>query len=50
MADKKKKPGETTVSIPKEQHDRIKEIAERDGKKVKRVVQEIVEKGLQATN
>lgn len=45
MSDKKK-----TVKVSDKQHAEIKKIAERDGKKVERVVQEVIEKGLQAMN
>lgn len=44
MADDKKK--KVSVKLPAEQHAVIKEIAERDGKLVERVVQEVVEEGL----
>ncbi|MCB9277251.1 MAG: hypothetical protein H6564_24675 [Lewinellaceae bacterium] len=47
---KTKREDMTTVMILKEQHAKIKAIAEREGKKVERVVQEIIEKGLEKMN
>lgn len=43
---KKNDSSKTTVSVKSDQHKRIKQIAEKEGKLVERVVQEVIEEGL----
>ena len=44
-----KKKEMTTVKVPKDLHEEIRKIAERDGKYLERVVQDLLKKGIEAT-